>query len=240
MRILILVFTLLLLSGCNPPELLLTADEQMFIRTNRQVRVAIEEKFPPFIEYKNHSEAAGLSIEYLDLISKKTGLEFVQVGHCQFLECLRWVDTNLVDLVTTIRRTPERVRKYGMTNQYMSVPTVMIFRIQEPKTVGIGRGYSIKEYFDERPEIHVIEFSDDEEAILSMIDGQIDAIATAAPTATHLIRKYRLDNHVLPIAFEYSFSFATQHDNITLVSILNKAIFSLTEEEIARINYVWE
>jgi ABC-type amino acid transport substrate-binding protein len=233
----ILFFTMLLL-GCNSKPNF-TPEELLYIKT-QSITWAVEDNFPPFVFFRN-GVIDGKSKDYLDLISKKSGLIFVEKASCQLVECFNWLDNGSVELITSVRTTPDLAVRATFTRPYLYVSSVIIQRKKFATTIGVGKGYAVKNYLvRERQDLEITEYPDDETAILALIAGEVDSVALDRESANVLIKKYSIDYNQVEIPHEYPLSFAiTKNDNL-LLSILDKTIDSITESEKDEINKKWK
>jgi len=229
LKILILLLTMFLLGSCNKGSLY-TADEQEFIDNNIIVWAA-EDNYPPFV-YLSGNEPIGFSVDYLNEISKRSGLKIRLENHCQLVTCLALLKDKKVDLVTSVRVTPERSEYADFTRPYITVDTVLIKKVNQPATVGAGKGYAIVQFLKQSsPDIKVVEFDNDELALSALIAGSIDSIALDVASARVLREKYKFKFDESSLQINYPLSFAIIK-NSKLKSIIDKTITDIGPREI--------
>lgn len=226
------------LSGCGVKGEL-TQKEKEYINTHIVVWAA-EDNYYPFVYIDRFGEPHGLSVDYMKLVSEKTGLKFRLAKHGQLTDILDHLHQGHVDLVTSVRTTPDRSTYASFSRPYILIDLVLVKRTNVPKTVGVGKGYAIEGYLRAaRKDLQVVEFLDDEESYKALIAGTVDSVAMDVPSLTALVEKYKAEFDKSSIPFEYPLSFAVAKDNAVLRSILDKAITGITDEETEVIKIKW-
>lgn len=239
MKLWILLIYSVLLCGCGE-SISLSATEKDYIDSTA-VKVALEKNYTPYIFTDNNDIDRGITIDYLNLISKKTGIKFIVSTRCSIQECFDSIVDNAADLVTTVRSTSARSGISQFTRPYFIADGVIVQSVLSPKTVGIGRGFAISIFLKKyRPDLEVIEFNDNESAIIALIAGSVDSVVLDQYSAHTLRAKLKFNFDERGIPYDYPFSFAVSKDNEVLQSILNKAIASISDAEHSRILNRWK
>lgn len=229
MRVLLVLLICLFIGSCDKNREL-SELETAYIQQN-VVHYLVEQDYPPFMFIdKTTGEPAGKSKEFMDKISVITGLKFVPIRNCQLVECLEIMKRSDNQIITSIRPTPDRSTYMHFSRPYLNVDTLMVRRINQPKTIGIGKGYAIKEYLQRAyKHLTVIEFDSDEQSINSLIKRDIDAVALDVDSNSLLKEKYKYKFHEQILPFEYHLSFGLPLDDFVLKSILDKSISRIND-----------
>lgn len=239
MRYVVFLLLILGISGCTDRGIPFTRQEQAYINTHI-VDWSVEEGYYPFIFVKN-GEPTGLSRDFLELISAKSGLRFRSKSQCQLIQCFSLLEHGHTELITSVRTTPTRSRVARFSRPYIHIDSVMIYGVGRPKTVGIGRGYAIFSYLSiNRKDLTIIEFDNDDLAAAALKNGEVDAVALDEISAIHLQKKYHLELPKVYISHEYPLAFAAQKENHVLISILDKTLNSLSKSETEKIIRKWK
>jgi ABC-type amino acid transport substrate-binding protein len=241
------VLLLTLLTGCfnhvDESKIPLTEDELAYIAGHPTVTFAAEDNRPPYI-FVEGDQVKGLSTEYIELIAKKTGLKFQPVKTGSYIESMDALEMEKVDVMTSIRPTPENTRFMGFTPPIAYQGGVYVFRVntlpRSPLTTGLHKGCPARGYLVSRfPDMQLVDTVDDEEAISLLHKGLLDGVVTDAGTARYLTNKSDVQVRWASINFDFPFSFAYNSNAVTLGSILTKAISSITPEDKHTINSRW-
>ena len=242
----IALMLLALIAGCSKPnesKIPLTEKELAYISSHPNVSWAAEGNRPPYIFIEN-GEIIGLAPEYLELISKKTGLKFRPIKTGGFNSSIEALRKGAVDIVTTIRPTPENAEFMGFTPPFAYQGGVFVFRMntlpRSPLTTGILNNSAAKKYLQTRfPDMNLIETEDDEQSILLLQKGLVDGAVTDNGSAIYLGKKSSVITRSASINFDYPYSFAYRRDDQVLGAIMTKAIASITPTEKSMINKKW-
>lgn len=231
------VFSFFTVSGCVESTAL-TTEEEEYVKTHI-VNWAADENFQPFI-FMDNGMPKGIAVDYLELICAKTGLKIRLEKSGQLETLLGMLRTGPVDMLSSIRTTPERSRYASFTMPFVYVDLVQLRRVSAPITAGVGQGYAVVNFLEiERKDLFLVKFANDEESLKAMIRGDVDSVVMDAASAKTLMKKYNVEFDELKIPFEYPLSFAVKKDNKILKNILDKALTSITPEEHERIRKKW-
>lgn len=227
------------LQGCSQKiddsRIVLTEEELAFIASSPEVIFALEENRPPYI-YVSEGKAQGLAIEYLKIISKKTGLRFRGVPTETYRAGLEKLLLSKIDVVMAVRPTPGMMDSFGFTAPFAYQGGVFVFRSttlpRSPLQVAVLDGGSVSPYLTERfPDMLIVHAQDDEEAMSLLNKGLVDGTVTDAATAFYLAEKGGVDIRAGHINFDYPFTIAFNRQSPILGSILNKAVASFSPKE---------
>jgi 2',3'-cyclic-nucleotide 2'-phosphodiesterase (5'-nucleotidase family) len=114
----------------------LSEDELAWIRSHPKIRVANEDDWPPF-DFSVKGEAQGISIDYLNAIAGKLGLQVDYINGLSWADLQQMARDKKLDVLTSIVETPERLEFLHFTDPYVGNPSVLI---THRDTRGIGQG----------------------------------------------------------------------------------------------------
>ncbi|WP_058485283.1 response regulator [Defluviitalea phaphyphila] len=229
----------------------LTDNEIKFINENPVIRVGIDPKFVPFEFIDKDGRYKGIASDYLNMISKKTGLKF------KVMEGLTWVEAyeealeGNIDVLAAISKTEERENHFLFSKPYYNFKRVIVVRdtkrisgIQDlqGKTVAVQKNSSHHSYLLSYPKINLSLYNSVEEALTAVASGTEDFFVGNLATTNYIIRSNALTNLKF-VAFEQEeeqgIHIAVRKDWPELISIINKAIDAITEEEKISIINKW-
>ena len=224
----------------------LTADEQTWLAQKHTVRVRAT-NWPPYMIIKENGLPEGISVEYLKLISERSGIDFeYEVTNQPFADFLENMEQHQgPDLTSLIVSTPEREQYLSFTTPYTSSPYVIFARDNgqifldlnslDGKTVALPRGFIMQKFLErDFPEINLVLLENSEQALLAVSTGKVDAYIGNLTVSTHILQKSGLSNLRIVGATTYGdqvLSMGSRKDWPELTSIMNKALASITEEE---------
>jgi len=243
----IAVVLLALLTGCSKPidesKIPLSEEELAYIASHPFVSWAAEDNRPPYV-FVEGNDPRGLAPEYLELIAKKTGLKFKPIETGGFNSSIEALRKGKVDVMTSIRPTPESAEFMGFTPPFAYQGGVFVFRVntlpRSPLTTGILKDSAAKKYLQSRfPDMNLVETEDDEQSISLLQKGLLDGSVTDVGTANYLSKKGGIEIRSAIINFDYPYSFAYRRENTVLGSIMTKAITSIKPEDKTKLNSKW-
>jgi PAS domain S-box-containing protein len=234
-------------------QILLTEQEQAWLDRRNTVRVRVG-NVPPY--HISTPEPHGISVDYLNLIGKRFGINFTFVtSPVVWKEALDDLTgaRNWCDLLATIAKSPEREQKISFTEDYIVSPWVIftrtdsdfVSRLQDlnGKRVAVERGFIISDRIKaEYPQIKVVLFNTSLDALRSVATGKSDAHVGNLTSSSYLIQNNGINN--LKVAAPAPFgthnqAMGVRKDWPELTTIINKALMAMSDEEENDIRNRW-
>lgn len=241
----------------NTERLLLTKEEERYIKSLGTLKVSNELNWPPFdFSYSGHPQ--GYSIDMMNLIAQKLGLSI------QYSNGYSWGDiTSLfakgeLDIVHSIFHIASQ-KDWGLYSKpYMNTPVALIthndtqriysFQELENRVVAIPSGWSIYQIIKENyPSIKLLAVKDTIEAFNAVASGKAFASMETQQVAQYLIKIYSLDNlKIQPELKDMSkfegmshLTILVHEDQAMLNVLLDRAIDSINKEELRILDKKW-
>ena len=229
-----------------------TEAERAFLDEHPVIRLGIDPGFVPFEFIDEDGQYKGITADYLDLVSRKTGLRFEVAPDLTWPEAYDLALTGGLDALPAIGKTAEREQHFLFSEPYYSFKRVIVVHDQEKAitgiedlqglTVAVQRNSSHHSYLLSFPGINLSLYDSVEAALTAVGTREETAFVGNLATTNYLIRTNGLTN-LRFIAFEaekqQALYFAVRKDYPELVSIFNKAMDSITDQEKAAINNAW-
>jgi PAS domain S-box-containing protein len=228
-------------------KLKLTEKEKTWIKKNPTLNVGNENDWAPF-DFSIDGEAKGYSIDYLKLLAEKTGLKLKFINGFSWSQLLDKMKNKEIDILPALADTPDRRKYIDFTRHYMENPTVIVTRtgITEIKDVNDLKGrklalvegyYYVKRVIQENPEVEIVLVNGFLDGLQSVLQNQADAFVGSGTVVNYTIQKNFLTG--LQIVGQsgiddvdlFKIKMGVQKGNSLLVSILNKAIKSISTAE---------
>ena len=232
--------------------LIFTQEEQAYIKNNPTVTLGSDYKWPPFDFADKNGAPTGLSYEYIQLISQKSGLKF-DIFPAVWAETIQKMQDKKFDGLTCTVKTDERDKYLNFTDPYLSVPMVIITRTDnnviktlddlKDKVVSINKGSYIHEWLKNKYPTIKLHLSTSNEDSLEMLSlGKVDAYVGNLAVSTYIMNQYLLNN--LKIAakldeFQTAVSLAIDKDKPLLFNIIQKTLKEISPKEVQVINSKW-
>ncbi len=235
-------------------DLILTAEEQAWIRENSTIRVHNDMDWPPF-NFNVDGQATGFSIDYINLVAGEIGLQVEFVSGPTWNEFLGMMRSGDLDVMLNIVETPARKEFLLYTDPYSITSPVLAVQEQSPdvgslsglasKTLCIPSGSSTHEYMERRyPEIDLLPLNDATACLHAVADGRAHASLDGFSVLQHLLREsrlpgLRLSNVTIDADMASVMHIATRQDLPVLRDILQKGMQTLDSTELAKIRDKW-
>ncbi|WP_133174779.1 diguanylate cyclase [Arcobacter caeni] len=229
----------------------LTQNEKDWLSSHPIIKVGVDKDYAPY-EWLENNEYKGVVIEYLRLIEKVIGIKFQIVTNKSWDEIINLAKDGKIDMITSITNTPERNKYLNFTQYYRSSPVIIIdngknsfiagLKYLNNKKVSVEKSYFMEELLENNyPNIKLEVVNSTKEALELTNIGKVDAYVGDVGLADNIIKKYNFSNLRFSGQTEYfsNQGFAVTKNNVELLSILNKAVKSLPEDEIQKMFNYW-
>lgn len=233
----------------------LTPGEQEWIANHPVIRVSNEMDYAPFDFFENN-KPSGFSIDYLNLLAKRTGLRFNFIQK-PWNEMLEMGKEKQIDLMHTIFKTPDRETFLLYSSPYKSLMKVIyvregitdVFSIKDlaGKRLSVIKGDDLSEMLPDRvPDADYVYRSDYETVLKDLSLGRADATILDSAVANYLLRKLTITNVMASAEADIdgsdrypTYRLAVRNDWPELLAILEKAMASVTPEEMVDLENHW-
>lgn len=234
------------------PELSFTEEEKAFIAEHPVIRSGIDPNLVPFEFIDKDGEYKGITKDYVEIISEKTGLIFEIVPDLSWPEAYDQALAGKIDVLPSMSKTEEREKYFLFSDAYYSSKRVIVTQDTNTSikgiedlygsTVAVQRNSSHHSNLLAYPEIKLSLYNSVESALTAVANGSEQAFVGNLATTNYFIKSNGLTNlkyTALEAEKEQALHIAVRKDWPELVEIINKVIASITEEEKIAINNKW-
>ncbi|QCI11488.1 transporter substrate-binding domain-containing protein [Pseudomonas putida] len=232
-------------------QLQLTPAESQWLRQHPVMRVAIDETAAPVSFFDVGGHFRGVTADLLELIRLRTGLRFEVQRASGTADMLARLEGGRVDLIAALASDNLDAQHLRISRPYLESTQVLVTRDDQQQVASLddlqGRRIAITRYstLDELlardfPQIAWIETENTYYSIALLETGAVDAVITTLIDANHaisqspaLIIRSAIDTEPA------SFAMATRVNDTELASVLDKALASISPEELGVINNRW-
>lgn len=231
----------------------LTPEEQRWIADHPVIRAGHDATYSPYAMRDAAGEIVGIDPDYLELISRRTGLKFQHEVRGDWGGIIQDFKAGHIDVLLSLAQTADRSSYLTYTKSYASAPNVVITRSDSPalfalvelkgRTVGIPRGSAeLRRDLDRTvPGCVIVEFATPLECCEAVASGGVYASVGEIATSSYLIRTHRWTNLRIGsvISTSAQLYLGVRKDWPQLEQIINKALKSITAEDREWINNRW-
>lgn len=229
-----------------------TQAEKDFIAAHPEIRLGVDPEFIPYEFIDTDGEYKGIAADYIDLICQKTGLKMTVAKNLTWSEAYEKAVEKDLDVLPCVSKTREREKYFLFSDAYQTFQRVIFVKEDydavksledlSGKTVAVQTNSSHHSYLSSYSSIRLSLYPTVEEALQAVSDGKETAFVGNLATSGYLIKSNGITNlKYIPIAAEepQSLYFAVRNDWPELVSIINKALAGIGQEEKIAISNKW-
>ena len=231
-----------------------TKAEREWLKKHPVLKVSSEPDYAPW-DFSKNGKAKGYSIDYMNLLASKIGVE-VEYIHDTWSNLIDKLESEKIDLIHTMFKNKLR-KNIIYSNPYKNVTAALYVNKNNTKikntndlsdeivsiTKGDSTAIALQKVY---PKLRLYLTDNYVNALKELAFNKSDAAVLEPGVGNYLIKKYNIPNikiidefKVKDLGVEYSFHFGINKNNPLLVSILNKTMNSLSEEEVKKIDQKW-
>ena len=230
----------------------LSKEEKAYINNKGIIKVHNELAWAPYNHYYN-GKVVGLSVDYMNLIAKKTGLKIKYISGPSWNEFLKMMKTDSLDVMLNIAKTPKREQYLTFTTPYIKALDTLFIPKNSPlknasslkdfngKTIAVVKGFYEEELIKKHyPKIKLYLAENTVDAFKAVLFKKADATINIYAVGIYTIAKYSMNN-IYPLfelkdnRFHLDLNIATSKNNKILNSIIQKGLNAITAEEYSNI-----
>ncbi len=194
----------------------------------------------------------GIMGDYLDLVSKKTGLTFVFKPSHSWDDVLRQFKEKKIDIIPGVDSSLKEKNLGLFSDTYAQHPMVIVtdatykyienLDLFTNKTIAVPENYTSHQFIKKHyPDIKIMTTKSIQEALLLVKSGEADAYVGHIAPALHYISALHLDDLKISglTTFKFKHHYLIQKTDSELLAIINKALLTITEKEKKEIYDNW-
>jgi signal transduction histidine kinase/DNA-binding response OmpR family regulator len=229
----------------------LTQEEIEYIESHPVITYGVDPAFVPFEFIDSNGNYDGLASDYIDIISKRTGLNLVLVEDLTWSESYEKAVEGEINILPCISNIGNRSKYFLFSDAYYQFQRVIItqkdssiknFKDLYGHTVAIQSNSSHHSYLENFKEIKPSFYETASDAITAVAEGHEKAFVGNLATSSYIITKSGYSDLKYNSFKSDSVStlhFAISSDDQILLSIINKGLRSITESEKIEIHNKW-
>ena len=234
----------------------LTPEERAWIAEHPTISVCIDPAYEPIEFVDDHGSTSGLALDYLRRVSESTGLNFRIETEKDWNVCIDRIKTGDTDVLSAIYISDLRKDYLLFTRPYYRNTLVIVTKTSAPasltldqlegKSVAVVDGYTSHLYLVKHyPLISAVPVPDVKTGLNKVAFGSADAYLGDLATVTAMVEKQGISNLKVSGEFEpaherpFEFAFGIRKDEPLLVSIMDKGVAAISDDDRKVINKRW-
>ena len=242
--------------GFNPSKVVLdlTKDEQSWLSTHQEIRYVYDPDWAPFEWSNNAGKHVGIISDIIILIKTNAGLNLKPVHTKTWTEAVALIENGNADMYSGVGATEHRRTYVDFTDKPIFItPYVFVsrdsseyeggFKFLQGKGLAVVDGYTSHGIMEENhPSLPLVLLNGTKEGFDALLENKVDVFLVNAVTAKYFTSQNQYKS--LKISFETDYelklSIAVRKDlSGHALSIINKAVASISEEELLKIYLKW-
>jgi polar amino acid transport system substrate-binding protein len=234
-------------------RLSLTAQERAYLDSkNGVISYGIDPDYLPFEGLDASGRHIGMSADVLELISERTGIKLSLEPTKDWPQTLDMARRRDFDMLALAAKTENRSQYLDFTDPYIEVQAVIATLMHRPfysdiseiidKRIGVVKGYSFKEQMlAQYPSMNLVEVGTVNEGLMRVQAGDLYGVVGNMATIGYRIQQAKMNNVKIAgrIEGDIFFHLASRNDEPLLGSILQKAVRTISKEEMQEISNRW-
>jgi len=229
----------------------LTLEQRNYLSKKQEIKICV---VPDILPYSKIEEGKfiGIGAEYIELISTRIDTRFTLVPTTTWSESLAYIKDKKCDILPLVKKTQEIGEYINFTKYFLKSDVVVVTQANEAyiadikdvqhKNFGVGLGYTNEAELKKKyPNINIVNVVNVKDGLQQVQDGILFGYIGDLSSVAYAIEKDF--NHKLKISGyvgdSINISMGVENNNTILVGILNKAIESISEDELDTILHKW-
>ena len=239
-------------TGMSVERVYLSLEDQQWLGEHPRIRVGMNPAWPPVEYLEGNGAYQGLASDYLSLMASWLGIQPQLHPTVSWAETLKQVEAGQIDLLPAVTASESGRKLLNFTRPYLRFPVVVFTRKDAPLLTGLADlegkkvivedAYSMQEILRDRyPGIDLVVSGNSLSALEKLAVGQVDAFVGNLATGSTLLQQHGMKNIKVaaPTPYNLSLSMGVRKDWPELVTILDKLLASIGDEQRMAIRKKW-
>ncbi len=233
-------------------EVLLSSEEKDYLSNKKILTMCVDPDWEPFEKLDINNEHIGISADIMKLLSSRLGVQIKVIPTKSWEESINFSKTKKCEIMSFLNQTPQRETWLNFTNTLFSDPNVIIGRIENDSiddlskikaSIAIPKETAMYEKFQKDfPNLMIVPVNSEDEAFRFVEQKKADLTVRSMIISAYTIKEKGFFNLKIlnqPKNYENNLKMGVIKDEDILVDILNKAINTLTKDDIQNIVNKW-
>ena len=235
-------------------KLQLSEREERWLAKHPQVKVVVNETLAPLTFFDTDGNFRGITSDLLELVRLRTGLRFDIQRSRSLSQMIDMINQHETDIIPAISPSVSRENSLNFSRPYLENSFVLLTAKSSDaptnleqlagKRLALTDGSPLTEYLSRQyPNITLVKADDIYQATELLAEGKADGAVNTLVIANYLLSSQLFQDRLQISATigtqPATFSLATARNATELSSILNKALLSISPDELGIINSRW-
>ncbi|MDB6025732.1 MAG: histidine kinase [Verrucomicrobiales bacterium] len=224
----------------------LSDEQQQWLAEHSPIQVGITPEWGPYSYFTANGQGAGIDVDVLNLISRRTGLKFQIIPAVPWERMWKMAQEGKLDMTTSTVSTPEREKVFTFTRAYGESSTVIVAREGDHRfshvlqlrsaVIAQPKEHLVTSALQERlPDASVVLLETQRDCFERVLDGKADVTVADMYTAAQYLNdhpKAKLGiSGVIP-EFKFPLRLAVLRHYPILRDIMDQGLASISQQEL--------
>ena len=230
----------------------LSIEEENYLKNKKTITMCVDPNWEPFEILDEKGKHTGIAADIIKLITAKLGIKIDVIPTKSWEESIEFSKAKKCEIMSFLNQTPQRDVWLNFTNPVFSDPNVIISRIENNSiddlskikaSIAIPRGTAMYERFEKDfPNLVIIPVNSEDEAFKLVEGKKADLAVRSIIISAFAIKEKGYFNLKIvnqPKGYDNHLKMGIIKDEPILLEILNKAVNSLTKDDVQNIVNKW-
>ncbi len=229
----------------------LTQEESDYLKNRKIIDICIIPEAMPYSDIAD-GKLTGFISDYVKIIENKLDITLKLIPTSNTMQTMKLIKQGKCELIPMIQFSEEKEKFLNFTTQYADIPFVLVTTNEKPfytdikkiknRTLVAVRGQALTDILkDEYKNFNLIEVDSLDKAFKMVANDEVFGVIVALSQAVY--KKQQRDFANLKVSGQLNknnyFRIAVSENNTILFNIFNKAVESITEDEVKKILDKW-
>lgn len=229
----------------------LSNEEKKYLKEKKKISVCVDPNWMPLEKIEN-GKHIGISADYLKIVENTIETPIVLVPTKTWSESIQKGKNKECDIFSLVMSTPQRETYLNFTKSYLQIPLVLASKVDAPfindlshiknKKLAIVKDYAYAELLKIKfPDINFIDVLNVQEGLTLVEKDKVYGFIGSLLTVGYQIQNNYIGQLKISAKFDETLNLAigVRNDDLTLLTILNKAILNINEQQKQEIINKW-
>ena len=230
----------------------LSIEEENYLKNKKTITMCVDPNWEPFEILDEKGKHTGIAADIIKLITAKLGIQIDVIPTKSWEESIEFSKAKKCEIMSFLNQTPQRDIWLNFTNPIFSDPNVIISRIENNSiddlskikaSIAIPRGTAMYERSEKDfPNLVIIPVNSEDEAFKLVEEKKADLAVRSIIISAFAIKEKGYFNLKIvnqPKGYDNHLKMGIIKDEPILLEILNKAVNSLTKDDVQNIVNKW-
>lgn len=203
-----------------------------------------DENYPPYEFVDENGDYRGFNVDIIRALALELGID-IRFEPMSWKDVMIALENGEIDAIQGMSFSEERAKRYEFSNKHLENSLIFfvekedsfIFDLKdlEGKTVAVQRNDLADQVASSVKDIHIMQFTDLEEAIQKLLNDEVDVVIGSKLVGTYILRQEELLDKIKTVGYEFNqtpYSIAFQKGDTELRNLFDRGLSEIKQNGI--------